>query len=215
MDEFSNSGYLNMELLRFTTAGSVDDGKSTLIGRLLYDTKSIFDDQYDAIVRTSETRGEDYVNLALLTDGLRAEREQASRSTWLIATLRRRCASLSLRIRRGTSSIRVTWLLGRQRRIWRSFWSMREKVLLSRRAAMRLSHRCCASRMWSSASTKWTWLDMIRVFSIRYASKSPGLSLASRWSMCTIFRSVRLMETTLSIRRRTCSGIRDAASQLA
>ncbi len=65
-----------MELLRFTTAGSVDDGKSTLIGRLLYDSKSIFDDQYDAIVATSEKRGEDYVNLALLTDGLRAEREQ-------------------------------------------------------------------------------------------------------------------------------------------
>jgi sulfate adenylyltransferase subunit 1 len=65
-----------MELLRFTTAGSVDDGKSTLIGRLLYDSKSIFDDQYDAIVATSERRGEDYVNLALLTDGLRAEREQ-------------------------------------------------------------------------------------------------------------------------------------------
>jgi len=68
--------YLNMELLRFTTAGSVDDGKSTLIGRLLYDTKSIFDDQYESIKRTSEKRGEEYVNLALLTDGLRAEREQ-------------------------------------------------------------------------------------------------------------------------------------------
>jgi len=65
-----------MELLRFTTAGSVDDGKSTLIGRLLYDSKSIFDDQYDAIVASSEKRGEEYVNLALLTDGLRAEREQ-------------------------------------------------------------------------------------------------------------------------------------------
>jgi len=76
MEDFSSAGYLNMELLRFTTAGSVDDGKSTLIGRLLYDTKSIFDDQYDAIVATSERRGEDYVNLALLTDGLRAEREQ-------------------------------------------------------------------------------------------------------------------------------------------
>ena len=69
-------GYLDMQLLRFTTAGSVDDGKSTLIGRLLYDSKAIFDDQYEAIKRTSETRGEDYVNLALLTDGLRAEREQ-------------------------------------------------------------------------------------------------------------------------------------------
>ena len=76
MDEFSSSGYLEMELLRFTTAGSVDDGKSTLIGRLLYDSKSIFDDQYDAIKASSEKRGEEYVNLALLTDGLRAEREQ-------------------------------------------------------------------------------------------------------------------------------------------
>ncbi|MBS1612841.1 MAG: sulfate adenylyltransferase subunit CysN [Bacteroidetes bacterium] len=65
-----------MELLRFTTAGSVDDGKSTLIGRLLYDSKSIFEDQYENIKATSERRGETTVNLALLTDGLRAEREQ-------------------------------------------------------------------------------------------------------------------------------------------
>lgn len=66
----------NTELLRFTTAGSVDDGKSTLIGRLLYDSKSIFEDQYEAISKTSEKRGELGVNLALLTDGLKAEREQ-------------------------------------------------------------------------------------------------------------------------------------------
>ena len=65
-----------MELLRFATVGSVDDGKSTLIGRLLYDSKSIMQDQWDAIEHTSEARGEEYVNLALLTDGLRAEREQ-------------------------------------------------------------------------------------------------------------------------------------------
>ena len=64
------------ELLRFTTAGSVDDGKSTLIGRLLYDSKSIFQDQYEAIKETSARRGEENVNLALLTDGLKAEREQ-------------------------------------------------------------------------------------------------------------------------------------------
>ncbi len=69
-------GYLNMELLRFTTAGSVDDGKSTLIGRLLYDSKAIFEDQMEAIIRASEQKGDEHVNLALLTDGLRAEREQ-------------------------------------------------------------------------------------------------------------------------------------------
>lgn len=65
-----------MELLRFTTAGSVDDGKSTLIGRLLYDSKSIFEDQLQAVKDASERLGGDEVNLALLTDGLRAEREQ-------------------------------------------------------------------------------------------------------------------------------------------
>ena len=68
--------YLNMDLLRFTTAGNVDDGKSTLIGRLLYDSKSIFEDQMEAIENTSSKKGEEKVNLALLTDGLRAEREQ-------------------------------------------------------------------------------------------------------------------------------------------
>ena len=67
---------ITTELLRFTTAGSVDDGKSTLIGRLLYDSKSIFEDQYDIIKATSERRGEEGVNLALLTDGLKSEREQ-------------------------------------------------------------------------------------------------------------------------------------------
>jgi sulfate adenylyltransferase subunit 1 len=73
---FSSKVYLDMELLRFTTAGSVDDGKSTLIGRLLYDSKSIFEDQLDAVKKASLKKGGDHLNLALLTDGLRAEREQ-------------------------------------------------------------------------------------------------------------------------------------------
>ena len=64
------------ELLRIATAGSVDDGKSTLIGRLLHDTKSILEDQLEHVAQTSERRGDGYLNLALLTDGLRAEREQ-------------------------------------------------------------------------------------------------------------------------------------------
>jgi bifunctional enzyme CysN/CysC len=65
-----------MDLLRIATAGSVDDGKSTLIGRLLYDTKSIFEDQWESVEATSRSRGDEYTDLALLTDGLRAEREQ-------------------------------------------------------------------------------------------------------------------------------------------
>lgn len=77
MSELLDSkAYLSMDLLRFTTAGSVDDGKSTLIGRLLYDSKSIFEDQLEAIEESSKNKGDDYTNLALLTDGLSAEREQ-------------------------------------------------------------------------------------------------------------------------------------------
>lgn len=76
MSDFSAKGYLDMELLRFSTAGSVDDGKSTLIGRLLYDSKSIFEDQLEAVKRASIRRGNEHMDLALLTDGLRAEREQ-------------------------------------------------------------------------------------------------------------------------------------------
>jgi sulfate adenylyltransferase subunit 1 len=76
MTEFSTRAYLDMELLRFTTAGSVDDGKSTLIGRLLYDSKSIFEDQLEAVRKASVRRGAEHMDLALVTDGLRAEREQ-------------------------------------------------------------------------------------------------------------------------------------------
>ena len=75
-DDAFASSYDELDLLRLTTAGSVDDGKSTLIGRLLYDTKSIFEDQLEAVERASTQRGDEHVNLALLTDGLRAEREQ-------------------------------------------------------------------------------------------------------------------------------------------
>lgn len=75
-EEIISKDYLNMDLLRFSTAGSVDDGKSTLIGRLMYDTKTIFEDQMEAIESSSSKKGDEKVNLALLTDGLKAEREQ-------------------------------------------------------------------------------------------------------------------------------------------
>ncbi|WP_375579803.1 sulfate adenylyltransferase subunit CysN [Marivirga tractuosa] len=75
-NKIDTAGYLDMDLLRFSTAGSVDDGKSTLIGRLMYDTKSIFEDQIEAVEQSSKNRGDEHVNLALLTDGLKAEREQ-------------------------------------------------------------------------------------------------------------------------------------------
>ncbi len=72
----TSKGYLDMDLLRFTTAGNVDDGKSTLIGRLLYDSRAVFDDQMEAVERASAKRGNGEMDLSLLTDGLRAEREQ-------------------------------------------------------------------------------------------------------------------------------------------
>src|SRR5580658_5332483 len=75
-EKFDSKSYMNMELLRLATAGSVDDGKSTLIGRLLFDSKAIYEDQLESIRRTSEERGNVGTDLALLTDGLRAEREQ-------------------------------------------------------------------------------------------------------------------------------------------
>ncbi len=74
--DVDTEGYLDMDLLRFTTAGSVDDGKSTLIGRLLYDSKYIFEDQWEAVEEASTKKGDENINLALLTDGLKSEREQ-------------------------------------------------------------------------------------------------------------------------------------------
>jgi hypothetical protein len=102
-------GHQNMDLLRFSTAGSVDDGKSTLIGRLLYDTKSIFEDQLAAIEGASRRRGEDHVNLALLTDGCVPSASRTSRSTSPTATSPRRAASSSSPTHRATCSTPATW----------------------------------------------------------------------------------------------------------
>jgi len=98
-----------MDILRFATAGSVDDGKSTLIGRLLFDSKAIFEDQLAAVERTSRDRGEEVTNLALLTDGLRASGSRASRSTSPTGTSRPRGGSSSSPTPPGTSSTPGTW----------------------------------------------------------------------------------------------------------
>src|SRR6202789_3400407 len=74
--QFNSESYMNMDLLRFTTAGSVDDGKSTLIGRLLYDSRSVYDDQLESVTKASAGRNAGAIDFSLLTDGLRAEREQ-------------------------------------------------------------------------------------------------------------------------------------------
>jgi sulfate adenylyltransferase subunit 1 len=97
------------ELLRFTTAGSVDDGKSTLIGRLLHDSKAIFEDQLSAIERTTRRRGIEGLDLSLLTDGLQAEREQGITidvAYRYFATPKRKSSSPTLP---AMSSTRATW----------------------------------------------------------------------------------------------------------
>jgi sulfate adenylyltransferase subunit 1 (EFTu-like GTPase family) len=105
---------VTLDLLRFTTAGSVDDGKSTLIGRLLYDSKQVFEDQLAQVARASERRGgEGTLDLALLTDGLRAEREQG-----ITIDVAYRAASSS-RTARATASTRATWSRARRRRTCR------------------------------------------------------------------------------------------------
>lgn len=97
------------DLLRLLTAGSVDDGKSTLIGRLLFDSKKLYEDQLDALERDSKRVGNagEHIDYALLLDGLKAEREQELRLTWLTATSLPTVVSLSLRILRDTNSIHV------------------------------------------------------------------------------------------------------------
>jgi hypothetical protein len=137
---------LATDLLRIVTCGSVDDGKSTLIGRLLYDTKQIFVDQMEHIEETSKRRGDGYVNLALLTDGLRAEREQgitidvAYRS---FVTPRRR---FQLADAPGHVQYTRNMVTGA---------STPETASPNRPAGMRTSPRSCASRTSRSRSTRW------------------------------------------------------------
>ena len=97
------------QLLRFTTAGSVDDGKSTLIGRLLYDSKSIFEDQLEAIEKTSKRKGHKTVDLALFTDGLKDEREQGITIDVHIDILPHQNVSLLLPIRQVIFNIHGIW----------------------------------------------------------------------------------------------------------
>jgi sulfate adenylyltransferase subunit 1 (EFTu-like GTPase family) len=98
-----------MDILRIATAGSVDDGKSTLIGRLLYETNSITKDKIEALESASKRKGLDFLDLSLLTDGLIAEREQGITSTWRTSIFLRLLVNTSSQIRPVTWSIRATW----------------------------------------------------------------------------------------------------------
>ncbi len=152
-----------MELLRFATAGSVDDGKSTLIGRLLYDTKSIFEDQLSAVERTSQARGDEYVNLALLMDGLRAEREQGITidvAYRYFATPRRKFIIADTPGPRpvhaqhgdGASTADLALVLV----------DARKGVLEQTRRHAFIASLLARARTWCCASTRWTWSTTTR-----------------------------------------------------
>ena len=161
------------DLLRFATAGSVDDGKSTLIGRLLYDSKSIFEDQYEAVEEASRSRGDEYTNLALLTDGLRAEREQGITidvAYRYFATPRRKFiiadtpghTQYTRNMVTGASTADLALILV----------DARKGVLeQSRRHAFR-RRAFSASATSSCASTRWTWSTGARSASPRCARSS-------------------------------------------
>ncbi len=144
-------------LLRFATAGSVDDGKSTLVGRLLHDSKSILTDQLEAVERASASRGQETPDLALLTDGLRAEREQGITidvAYRYFATPKRRFiladtpghVQYTRNMVTGASTAELTVIL----------IDARNGVVEQTRRTPP-SRRCCGSRTWSSRSTRWTW----------------------------------------------------------
>jgi hypothetical protein len=117
-----DTDHTGMDLLRLTTAGSVDDGKSTLIGRLLYDSKTVFTDQMEAVETTSRAKGDERVNLALLTDGLRSEREQGITIDVAYRYFATPGASSSSPTRPGTCSTPATWSPARPRPTSRSCW---------------------------------------------------------------------------------------------
>ena len=186
-----------MELLRFATAGSVDDGKSTLIGRLLLDTKQIFEDQLEAVERTSRDRGFDYTNLALLTDGLRAEREQGITidvAYRYFATPRRKF------IIADTPGPHAVHAQHGHRRVDRRPRARahrrpqgRARAVAAPRgdrvAAAGASTSCCASTRWTSSTTT-------RTASTRSAPSSPTSRPSSRSTTSRSSRSRRCTATT-------------------
>ena len=132
------------DLLRLSTAGSVDDGKSTLIGRLLYDANGVYEDQLASVRQSPINRSSGAFDLALLTDGLRAEREQGITIDVAYRYFSTPNASSSSRILRATSSTPATWRPARPRPISQSYWWMRATAYCRNRAGTHSLHLCWA-----------------------------------------------------------------------
>ena len=145
------------------TAGSVDDGKSTLIGRLLYDSQSVYEDQVASVAKASKNRNAGRSTSRCSPTACAPSASRASRSTSPTATSQPRGASSSLLIRRGTSNTRATWPPARRRRTSRSCSSTRGTAFARSRSGTRESPGCSASPTSCSPSTRWTsWVSIAR-----------------------------------------------------
>ena len=185
-----------MDMLRFATAGSVDDGKSTLIGRLLYDTKAdLRGPARGGRARPAATRGDEYTNLALLTDGLRAEREQGITIDVAYRYFATPEAQVHHRRHPGPHPVHPQHGHRRlHRRPGARSWSTPARAWSSRAAGTRSSPRCCGCRTWCCASTRWTSSttsqevferDPRRVHRVRDQAATSPTSRSSRSRRCT------------------------------
>jgi hypothetical protein len=157
------------ELLRFLTCGNVDDGKSTLIGRLLHDSKMIYEDHLEAITRDSKkvgTTGDD-IDLALLVDGLQAEREQGITIDVAYRYFSTAKRKFIIADTPAMSSTPATWPPVHPPVTWRSSWSMPVTACRPRPVATASSPRCWASSTSSSPSTRWTSRTSMKACSSR------------------------------------------------
>ena len=147
------------DLLRLLTAGSVDDGKSTLIGRLLFDSKKLYEDQLDALERDSKRMGNagDHIDYALLLDGLKAEREQGITIDVAYRYFSTNNRKFIIADTPGHERYTRNMITGALQLTWQLFWWMRVWVSLRRRAGILSWCRCLASSMWCLLSIRWTW----------------------------------------------------------
>ena len=183
-------------LLRICTAGSVDDGKSTLIGRLLYDSRSVYEDQVQSVGRRRRTGPPGRSTSRCSPTACAPSASRASRSTSPTDTSRPRAASSSSPTRRATSSTPATWRPARRPPTSPSCWSTRGTASASSRGGTRGSRGCSASPTSSWPSTRWIWSDFDRdVFEdiVDEFDEHPGGTPA-----CTRFRSARWTATTSS-----------------
>ena len=203
MEDRKTRGVLLMELLRFATAGSVDDGKTTLIGRLLYDSKAIFEDQLEAVERTSAaTAATSYTNLALLTDGLRAEREQGITIDVAYRYFATPEAQVHHRRHPGPHPVHAQHGHRRVDRRPRARPGRRPQGRASSSpAATRSSPRCCGSRTSCCASTRWTSSTTTRTSSSASRTSSARSPPSSTSPTSPSSRSRRCTATTSSTAR--------------